>query len=54
MTIPQQPLEKIRVDLETIQFLKNFNVCLTKFLNNKILINKISHRFLVTTKHLSV
>jgi hypothetical protein len=25
-------------------------VCLTKFKNNQILLNKISHRFLMTTK----
>jgi hypothetical protein len=32
------------------KILEFFNVCLTKFKNNQILLNKISHRFLLTTK----
>jgi hypothetical protein len=42
--------EKISTDLESLQFWKNFDVCLTKFKNNKILLNKIIHRFLLTTE----
>jgi hypothetical protein len=43
--------EKISTDLESLEFQKNFDVCLTKFKkNNQILLNKISHRFLLTTK----
>jgi hypothetical protein len=33
-----------------MEFYKFFDVCLTEFKNNQILINKISHRFLLTTK----
>jgi len=39
--------EKISTYLESLEF---FDVCLTKFKNNQILLNKISHRFLRTTK----
>jgi hypothetical protein len=39
--------EKISTDLESLEF---FDVCLTKFENNQILLNKISHVFLLTTK----
>jgi hypothetical protein len=39
--------EKISTDLESLEF---FDVCLAKFKCNKILLNKISHRFLVTSK----
>jgi hypothetical protein len=39
--------EKIRTDLESLEF---FDVCLTKFKNNQILPNKISHISLLTTK----
>ncbi len=35
--------EKISADLESLEL---FDVCLTKFKNNQILLNKISHRFL--------
>jgi hypothetical protein len=41
--------EKISTDLESIE-LKKKDICLTKFENYLILLNKISHRFLVTTK----
>jgi hypothetical protein len=41
--------DKIPRDLEFLEFLKFFHVCLTKFKNNPILLNKISHKFLVTT-----
>jgi hypothetical protein len=39
--------EKISTYLESLEF---FDVCLTKFQSNPILLNKISHRFLPTTK----
>jgi hypothetical protein len=42
--------EKISTDLESVEFQKLFDACLTKFENDQILLNKISHRFLVTTK----
>ena len=42
--------EKISTDLEYLEFLKFFDECLTNFKNNIILPNKISHRFLLTTK----
>ncbi len=41
--------EKISTDLESLEFWKNVYVGLTKFKNNPILLNKISHRFLLTT-----
>jgi hypothetical protein len=41
--------EKISTDLESLEF-KTIEVCLTKFKNNQISLNKISHRFLLTTK----
>jgi hypothetical protein len=40
--------EKISTYLKSLE-LKNY-VCLTKFKNNEILFNKISHRFLLTLK----
>jgi hypothetical protein len=42
-------IEKISTDLESSKFQKCFGVCLAKFKNNQILLNKISHRFLQTT-----
>jgi hypothetical protein len=42
--------EKISTDLESLEFQKFFDVCLTKFKNNLILLYKIGHRFLLTTK----
>ncbi len=42
-----QAREKISTELESLEFL---NVCLTKFKNNQILYNKISHRFLLKPK----
>ncbi len=51
--ITQQPLrleKKISTDLESSEFKKIFNVHLTKFKNNQILLNIISHRILLTTK----
>ncbi len=45
--------EKISTDLNTLEFEKLFDVCLTKIENNQILRNKISHRFLMTNKLLS-
>jgi hypothetical protein len=35
--------------LESLEFLKFSDVCLTKFENYQILLHKISHRFLLTT-----
>ncbi len=42
--------KKTSTILESVEFLKFFEVCFIKFENNQVLINKISHRFLVTTK----
>jgi hypothetical protein len=41
--------EKISTDLESLE-LKKFDVCLTKFEYYEIYLNKISHRFLETTR----
>jgi hypothetical protein len=41
--------ERISTYFESFE-LKNFDVCSTKFENYQILLNKISHKFLVTTK----
>ncbi len=41
--------EKLSTDLESLEFYKFFDVCFTKFKNNEILLNIISHRFLLTT-----
>jgi hypothetical protein len=45
--------EKISTDLEPLELQKFFDACLTKVKNNQILLNKISRRFLLTTKLLS-
>ncbi len=42
-------IEKISSDLESLEVQAFFDVCLTKFKNNQILLNKISHIFLLTT-----
>jgi hypothetical protein len=42
--------ERIRTDLDSLKLDTSFDACLTKFENYQILLNKISHRFLVTTK----
>jgi hypothetical protein len=42
--------EKISTYFESLEFEKIFDACLTQFENYHILLNKISHRFLVTTK----
>jgi hypothetical protein len=42
--------EKLSTDLESLEFLKTFNVRQTKFRNSQILLNKISHIFLLTAK----
>ncbi len=42
--------EKISSDLESLEFLKHFDACLTKLKNNQILLHKISHKFLLTIK----
>jgi hypothetical protein len=49
-TTSTEAREKINRDLESIEFLNFFAVYLTKFETYQILLNKISHRFLVTTK----
>jgi hypothetical protein len=41
---------KISTDLESSEFQKIFDECLTKFKHKQILRNKISHRFLLTSK----
>jgi hypothetical protein len=41
---------KLSTDLESLEFYNNFDACLTKFKNSQILFNKLSHRFLLTTK----
>ncbi len=38
---------KMSTDLESLEY---FMMCLTKFENEQILLNKMSHRFLVTTE----
>jgi hypothetical protein len=43
-------IEKINTDLDTLKFNNLSFVFLAKFLNNKILLTKISHQFLVTSK----
>ncbi len=53
LLITQEPLKlekKIRTYLESLEFQKFFDIRLTEFENNQILLNKISYRFLVTTK----
>jgi len=45
--ITQQPLKYLLGSLKILEF---FDVCLTKFENYQILLNKISRRFLVTMK----
>ncbi len=45
--------EEISTYLETLNFYKFLDTCLTKFENYQNLLNKISHKFLVATKLLS-
>ncbi len=47
-----QAREEISTYLESLEFQKFFDVCLTKFENYQILLNKIRHRFLVTKSYL--
>jgi hypothetical protein len=42
--------EKISADFKSLEFFNFLNTCLTKSRNNQILLNKIGHRFLLTTK----
>jgi hypothetical protein len=42
--------EKFSTDLESLEFKKKFDACLTKFKHNKILLNKINRIFLPTAK----
>ena len=37
--------KKITTDFESLEFYKFLGACLTKFKNNQILLNKISHTF---------
>ncbi len=48
----QQPKldKKMSTDLESLEFYNIFDVCLTKFKNNLILFDKISHIFQLTMK----
>jgi hypothetical protein len=41
--------EKNSTDLESVEFWKFFDICLTKFKNYQIALLKIIHRFLMTT-----
>jgi hypothetical protein len=41
--------EKISTDLESLEFKKNFDACLTNFKNYHILLNKITQSFQLTT-----
>ncbi len=45
--------EKISTGLESLGKFRKLDACLTNFKNNHILRNKITHRFLVTTKLLT-
>jgi len=42
--------EKISTYLESLEFQKIFDIGLTRFENPQFLLNKMNHRFLVTTK----
>jgi hypothetical protein len=42
--------EKINTDLKSLEFQKFLGISLTKFENYQNLLNKISHRILVTTR----
>ncbi len=42
--------DKISTYLESLEFWTFFDACLTKLDNYQILLNKIIHRFLLTTK----
>ncbi len=55
LLITQQPLKlkKKSTDWESLEFSIKFDVSLTEYKNNKILLNKISHWFLLTTKLLT-
>jgi hypothetical protein len=44
--------EKLSTYLESLEFWKFFDVCLTKFENYHILLNKICHRFLCQPSYL--
>ncbi len=49
-TATTEAKEKINTCMESLEFQKFCDVCLTKFKSDQILLNKISHRFLVATK----
>jgi hypothetical protein len=42
--------EEPTTELESFEFYKKIDVCVTNFENYQILPNKISHRYLVTTE----
>ncbi len=42
--------EKIKHRIRILRILEKNDVCLSKFKNNQILLNKISRRFILTTK----
>ncbi len=42
--------EKMSTGLESLQFKRCFDTYLSKFKRNQFLLNKISHRFIATTK----
>ncbi len=46
--------EKISTYLEFSEFQKFYDACLTKFKSNQILLNKIGHRFLLTTNNRAI
>jgi hypothetical protein len=48
-TATTEAREKIRIDLESVEFLQIFKMCLTKFENYQILMNEIRRRYLATT-----
>ncbi len=45
-----QTNEDTGTDFESLELVENVDACLTKYKNNLMLLNKISHIFLVTTK----
>ncbi len=49
-------IEKISTDLQSLEFYINFDVCLTKFKNNPILLNKMRHMpyFIEYNEHTSI
>jgi hypothetical protein len=50
---PTKATEKISTDLESLEVQQFVESHLTKFKNNRILLNKMSHRFLVRARLLT-